>query len=70
MAHKDVPMDSIMAGVTRTQCYILAVAALFVAAVYYTLRIGRRDPRMPPGPPTVPILGNAHLIPRTGLYKQ
>ncbi|KAL5623712.1 hypothetical protein FOBRF1_002962 [Fusarium oxysporum] len=30
----------------------------------------RRDPRMPPGPPTVPILGNMHMIPTTGLGKK
>lgn len=27
------------------------------------LRLGRRDEYLPPGPPTVPILGNAHQIP-------
>ncbi|EXJ87561.1 hypothetical protein A1O3_04521 [Capronia epimyces CBS 606.96] len=43
----------------------LAVLLLFV--VYRVLRIGRRDPRLPPGPPTVPVLGNAHLIPTTGI---
>ncbi|KAF5984301.1 oxidoreductase [Fusarium coicis] len=32
--------------------------------------IGRRDPRMPPGPPTVPVLGNMHMIPTTGLGKK
>lgn len=46
------------------------ICALVVSVVYRILQIGKRDPRMPPGPPTIPILGNAHIIPRTGLFKQ
>ncbi|OIW32566.1 cytochrome P450 [Coniochaeta ligniaria NRRL 30616] len=41
-----------------------------VALVYRVMRIGKRHPRMPKGPPTVPLLGNAHQIPKSGLYKQ
>ncbi|KAJ5982934.1 hypothetical protein N7481_005033 [Penicillium waksmanii] len=37
-------------------------------AIYRLLQIGRRDPRMPKGPPTLPILGNFHQIPSSGLY--
>lgn len=37
---------------------------------YRLLKIGSRHPRMPPGPPTIPILGNAHQIPITGLGKK
>ena len=51
----------------------ITVYALFgVAALglFYALNLGKRDSRMPPGPPTIPILGNAHQIPSTGLYKQ
>jgi hypothetical protein len=48
----------------------VAAAVTLSVLVYRTLQIGKRDPRMPPGPPTVPILGNAHQIPVTGLYKQ
>ncbi|KAL6360789.1 hypothetical protein LRP88_06497 [Fusarium phalaenopsidis] len=40
------------------------------AVIYRVLQIGKRDPRMPKGPPTVPILGNAHMLPTTGLYKK
>ncbi|KAK6067266.1 cytochrome P450 2D18 [Seiridium cupressi] len=32
--------------------------------------MGKRHPRMPPGPPTVPIFGNALQIPVTGLAKK
>ncbi|KAF5713263.1 oxidoreductase [Fusarium globosum] len=56
-----------MASPTFIYGLVGAVAAL---TVYWLLRIGRRDPRMPPGPPTVPILGNMHMIPTTGLGKK
>jgi hypothetical protein len=36
--------------------------------VYKLLRFGHRDKRLPPGPPTIPVLGNAHLIPSHGLH--
>ena len=47
--------------------FLLAALALFV---YKLSQIGRRDPRLPPGPRTIPVLGNAHLIPTTGLAEK
>lgn len=41
-----------------------------IGGLFYALNLGKRDSRMPPGPPTIPVLGNAHQIPSTGLYKQ
>lgn len=26
------------------------------------LNVGRRPPGLPPGPPTIPLLGNLHLV--------
>ncbi len=47
------------------------VVGLFaIFSVYRLLKVGSRDPRIPPGPPTVPILGNLLQIPRTGLSKK
>ncbi|KAF2815541.1 putative cytochrome P450 oxidoreductase [Mytilinidion resinicola] len=45
---------------------VLALSAL----IYRVLQIGKRDPRMPKGPPTLPVIGNIHQIPSTGLFKQ
>lgn len=47
---------------------LLAVSVLY--ALYRLQKIGRRLPGMPPGPKTVPLLGNALQIPTTGLGKK
>ena len=66
-----LPSDITMTETTRwSQYYVFAAVAFILLGIYRILQVGKRDPRMPPGPPTVPILGNAHQIPRTGLYKQ
>lgn len=48
----------------------VAVTLVVLYSIYRVLQIGRRDKRMPPGPPTLPILGNIHQIPITGMYKK
>lgn len=45
------------------------LVAVFIG-IYRLLQMGKRDPRMPPGPPTIPVLGNLHQVPITGLYKK
>ncbi|THU92382.1 cytochrome P450 [Dendrothele bispora CBS 962.96] len=37
--------------------------ALCVWICVRIIRIGRREPNLPPGPPTVPVLGNIHIFP-------
>ncbi|KAI9742375.1 MAG: hypothetical protein M1818_003908 [Claussenomyces sp. TS43310] len=50
---------------------IWAIGALVVVlAITRVLRVGSRDPRMPRGPPTVPVLGNLHQVPITGIHKK
>jgi hypothetical protein len=46
----------------------LALYALFAAlvgvVVYRLSRVGRRPAGYPPGPPTLPMIGNLHLMPK------
>lgn len=53
-----------------TTALLLVAVAAFFYSIYRLLQVGKRDPRMPPGPPTVPVLGNLLQIPTTGLYKK
>lgn len=48
----------------------LGFIALLAYVIYAISRIGHRDKRIPPGPPTVPILGNLLIFPRTYLHLQ
>ncbi|KAF4624844.1 hypothetical protein G7Y89_g13323 [Cudoniella acicularis] len=48
----------------------IALSAIFVLLVVRILRIGRRPAGYPPGPPTLPILGNIHLMPSSNAHLQ
>ncbi|KAF7340729.1 Cytochrome P450 [Mycena sanguinolenta] len=43
--------------------FIPLAIAVFAWFTFKVIRIGRRDEKLPPGPPTIPILGNIHLLP-------
>ncbi|KAJ7640502.1 cytochrome P450 [Mycena polygramma] len=42
---------------------LLAFGLLFLVAAVLLRRVGSRERGLPPGPPTVPILGNIHIFP-------
>ncbi|KAL1591555.1 hypothetical protein SLS60_011803 [Paraconiothyrium brasiliense] len=51
--------------------YFWACSALgLLCGVVKLLRFGRREKHLPPGPPTWPILGNAHLTVDPKLFKK
>ncbi|KAK1230345.1 hypothetical protein PQX77_006555 [Marasmius sp. AFHP31] len=45
-----------------------AILAAIVWSVYKLSTIGSREPGLPPGPPTTPILGNLGIFPKTYAY--
>ncbi len=48
--------------------WVLAVFGVYIA--FKLLRFGSREKHLPPGPPTYPIVGNAHLAVDKDLYKR
>ncbi|KAH7381142.1 cytochrome P450 [Phaeosphaeria sp. MPI-PUGE-AT-0046c] len=49
--------------------YYALLGALVLFSVYRISRIGRRPKDYPPGPPTLPVLGNIHLKPHLQFQK-
>lgn len=47
---------------------LLILGVLYV--IFRLARFGSREKHLPPGPPTYPIIGNAHLVVDKDLYKR
>lgn len=61
----------LLPGLKPSLPYTLLVSLIIACVLLWRIfQIGKRDPRLPPGPPTVPLLGNAHQIPLTKSYKK
>jgi hypothetical protein len=48
---------------------LTSIAAVSLGYVlYWASHYGQRAPNMPPGPPTLPVIGNANIMPRERLH--
>lgn len=51
--------------------YALSIFLLSTSGLLYLLKtagVGSRPPGLPPGPPTLPVLGNLHLVRQSPPY--
>lgn len=46
----------------HTIVFASTVTAVLIYLKAKCLRVGRRPHNFPPGPPTIPVLGNLHLV--------
>jgi hypothetical protein len=67
----DRGQQSVMAILPENISYFWTLSVLGGIYVIFKLaRFGSREKHLPPGPPTYPIVGNAHLAVDKDLYKR
>lgn len=69
----DCPRRSCATGLAGNMMFLpflVGALPLLLYLLWKASQMGKRDPRLPPGPPTIPILGNAHMLPTSGIGKK
>lgn len=59
-------MNSILENTSLRAIWPVLWILLAAVGLRYILKYGSREKHLPPGPPTIPIIGN--IIPQTGFY--
>jgi hypothetical protein len=68
MANSADPLFAMPSGIAIPSYVLVTITLLW--ATYRLLQVGRRPKGLPPGPPTLPILGNIHQMPTKNPHLQ